>query len=258
MERLSTLLEEYNRVLSAQRFVADELDYGILEGHVPFLEQLARIGNSSVSVFDLHRKEHVYTSPAYHLMLGYDIDAVEDDLFFDRKIHPEDYVALLEHGIEMMRFCFDLSQDKRKDFKLLNEYRMERGGGEYVRVIEQHQALELDRRGNLWLALSLVDISPDGDVGTGVKSHLMNFRTGELFRFPVGRPRKDSSLPKLSAREQEVLGLIREGLISKEIADRLYISVHTVNTHRQRILEKLKVGNSHEAIIYASRLGLLG
>ncbi|MDR1880928.1 MAG: LuxR C-terminal-related transcriptional regulator, partial [Tannerellaceae bacterium] len=43
----------------------------------------------------------------------------------------------------------------------------------------------------------------------------------------------------------------------KEISNQLCISVHTVNTHRQRILEKLDVDNSLEAVKYASALGLL-
>lgn len=61
----------------------------------------------------------------------------------------------------------------------------------------------------------------------------------------------------LSKREQEVLRLVKDGLPSKEIAEKLFISIHTVNTHRQRILEKLNVTNSYEAIQYASGLGLL-
>ena len=257
MEELAAIFDEYNRVLSRQAFVESDLEYGILERHLPFLEELARIGNSSISVFDLYRREHVYRSPTFHLMLGYDVEEIDDDRFFDRKVHPEDYVELLKNGIELMRFCFDLPVDRRKDFKLVHEFRMENNQGRYVRVIEQHQALELDRHGNLWLALSLVDISPDRDTVGGIKSRLVDFKTGEMFHFPVLPSSPDTSPPVLSSREQEVLSLIRDGLISKEIADRLYISVHTVNTHRQRILEKLEAGNSHEAIAYASRLGLL-
>jgi DNA-binding CsgD family transcriptional regulator len=61
----------------------------------------------------------------------------------------------------------------------------------------------------------------------------------------------------LTAREKEILQLISKGLISKEIADKLYISVNTVNTHRQRILEKLQADNAIEAIKYASRTGII-
>ena len=57
--------------------------------------------------------------------------------------------------------------------------------------------------------------------------------------------------------DQEILDLVSEGMISKVIADNLFISVHTVNTHRQKILEKLNVNNSHQAIKLAKNYGLI-
>ena len=61
----------------------------------------------------------------------------------------------------------------------------------------------------------------------------------------------------LSEREKEILRCIRKGLSSKEIAATLYISVNTVNRHRQNILEKLSVGNSIEACRAAELMKLL-
>lgn len=61
----------------------------------------------------------------------------------------------------------------------------------------------------------------------------------------------------LSPREIEILQMVKDGLLSKEIAEQLCISIYTVNTHRQRILRKLDVSNSIEAIKYASAVGLL-
>jgi DNA-binding NarL/FixJ family response regulator len=43
----------------------------------------------------------------------------------------------------------------------------------------------------------------------------------------------------------------------KVISDQFEISIFTVNTHRQRILKKLNANNTTEAILYASRLGLI-
>jgi DNA-binding CsgD family transcriptional regulator len=82
----------------------------------------------------------------------------------------------------------------------------------------------------------------------------MNFKTGEIYEFKKEEP---SSMPHLSDREKEVLKLIAGGMISKQIADKLFISVNTVNTHRQRIIEKLNVSNTAEAIRYASEVGWL-
>ena len=61
----------------------------------------------------------------------------------------------------------------------------------------------------------------------------------------------------LSLREKQVLRLIDSGLKSRDIAEALHISVHTVSRHRQEILGKLQVKNSHEACRTARTLGLL-
>jgi len=58
---------------------------------------------------------------------------------------------------------------------------------------------------------------------------------------------------QLTAREREVVQLVAEGKISKEIADRLNISVHTVETHRTNIMRKLEIHTVGELVRYAIR-----
>lgn len=83
----------------------------------------------------------------------------------------------------------------------------------------------------------------------------MNYEAGSIYILPefIGH----SEFSTLSDREKTVLQLVRDGKLSKEISDCLEISIFTVNTHRQRILKKLNANNTAEAILYASRLGLL-
>jgi len=61
----------------------------------------------------------------------------------------------------------------------------------------------------------------------------------------------------LSSRECEILRLIERGYMSKEIAAELFISVNTVNRHRQNILMKLQATNSVEACRIAKSLKLI-
>jgi DNA-binding NarL/FixJ family response regulator len=51
----------------------------------------------------------------------------------------------------------------------------------------------------------------------------------------------------LTSREEEVLGLLGEGMTNQEIADRLFIEHGTVKNHVHRILKKLNAANRHEA-----------
>ncbi len=55
----------------------------------------------------------------------------------------------------------------------------------------------------------------------------------------------------LTAREKDVLDLICQGLRSREMAERLFISTHTVESHRRNIMLKLNINNSSQLVKYA-------
>lgn len=69
----------------------------------------------------------------------------------------------------------------------------------------------------------------------------------ESFRSPAAEP--GEALARLSPREEEVLGLLAEGALYKEIAAQLDISLDTVRTHIRRIYEKLHVRSRTQAIV---------
>lgn len=61
----------------------------------------------------------------------------------------------------------------------------------------------------------------------------------------------------LSNKENEVLGLIAKGLTTKEIAEKLFVSSRTIETHRANILKKLEVKNTAELIKKAAKMNLI-
>jgi len=80
-----------------------------------------------------------------------------------------------------------------------------------------------------------------------VEDYLKRVETGEE------RERYDG----LTAREKEILTLIAGGLSNQQIAEKLYISIKTVQTHRAHILEKLGLHDRTELVRYAIRKGLI-
>jgi DNA-binding NarL/FixJ family response regulator len=68
---------------------------------------------------------------------------------------------------------------------------------------------------------------------------------------------EDCSATALTQRETDITRLIAEGRTSKEIASRLHISQHTVQTHRKNIMRKLKMNSVSELTLYAVNTGLI-
>ena len=67
----------------------------------------------------------------------------------------------------------------------------------------------------------------------------------------------DADYSTLTPREQEVMRLLAEGLSSKAVAEKLFISPKTVENHRANIMNKLGLHSTIELVRYAAKLGLI-
>lgn len=91
--------------------------------------------------------------------------------------------------------------------------------------------------------------------GKGYLSPEVAHSVVESFREPSIRP--SSPLDALTGREREILQLIAEGFSSKEVAERLAISVRTVESHRSAVMGKLDVHKVAGLVRVAIREGLI-
>ena len=76
-------------------------------------------------------------------------------------------------------------------------------------------------------------------------------------RIPNAREVVDDRYELLTERERQIYQLLAEGNANKEIANRLNLSLHTVETHRWRIMEKLDLHSTAELVLSAVRRGLV-
>lgn len=64
-------------------------------------------------------------------------------------------------------------------------------------------------------------------------------------------------IPVISSREKEVLALISEGLTNQQIAEKLFVSVHTIDSHRKSLLTKFSVNNTAGLIKQAAKYNFI-
>jgi DNA-binding NarL/FixJ family response regulator len=102
--------------------------------------------------------------------------------------------------------------------------------------------------------------------GSEVVSAIRTVYRGEYFLFPFVastlvqdylHQSRNEPYDRLTNREREVLRMVAEGNTSRQIADRLSISLKTVLGHRTKIMKKLTIHNRTELIKYAIRMGLV-
>jgi DNA-binding CsgD family transcriptional regulator len=267
---LQRLFAEYQRTLQAQRFRAEDLDLDRLDYHLPLLERLDAVEDSSVALYDLYQRKYVFLTSSFKFLLGYDRGEAlgQGPEYFYRRMPEDDLEMVLDTVSRTLRFLYLQSPEERRDYNLGFDFRLHRADGRLIRLLQQVVVLELDARGNIWLVLAVNDLLAGGSAEEPPKRSLRNLRNGKSYLSCPGSRRADRAStrpgrppdrarPRSTKREIEVLGLVAVGLASREIADRLFISQATVNNHRQRILSKTGARNSSEAVRYATRLGIL-
>lgn len=136
-----------------------------------------------------------------------------------------------------------------------SDFRLQDTDGEYVRLLEQIIVLQTDASGKPWLVMAICDASSITDTKLPSSGKIIYINTGETIKsFGEVSSLDPSSI--LSNREKEILKLIAYGFLSKEIADKLNISINTVNNHRRNILQKTGCNNTFETIKFVSNNGL--
>lgn len=76
-------------------------------------------------------------------------------------------------------------------------------------------------------------------------------------RCPIGSVCHNCQAVALSEREVEIIKLIAGGHTTKDIAQKIFLSFHTISTHRKNIFKKLSIRNSSELILYALKKGII-
>jgi len=257
---MDVLRKEINGIYSAQNLGCEFLDKNVLAQYNDRIAVTAAIDNACWVITDASADYCYVHTGTFGRLLGLTGDAEmhtgfgssDEDIIYNR-IHPEDLVGKRMLEYDFLKFADKLNDVGMLRYKAVCRIRIRNNRNEYMYVNNSTQVLQRSPNGRIWLILCGYDLSPEQSASPDIFPRIINNETGETTVVSL----TDKRAHILTGREKEVLRLIKKGKLSKEIADVLGISVHTVNRHRQNILEKLSVGNSMEAVTAAMAMRIL-
>lgn len=212
----------------------------------------ARVENVLIVVSDMAEgKSHIIAGGfARNLDIG---EYQQENSIWESKIlslmsaeeQEEKYIAELR----FFHYLRHLPKSKKTDYYLVSKLRFRFADGDIHDVLHRMYYIYDDNREYLRYAICIYGPLTFDFKG---KSFAVNSITG--IKEELAASGNDSVL---SRRERQILTMIDTGMKSAEIAGQLNISIHTVSRHRQEIIGKLQVKNTHEACRIAKSMGLL-
>lgn len=155
-------------------------------------------------------------------------------------IHPDDLERFARYEKAVTEFFTNLPPDKVLKYKVSYDYRLKRGDGSYIWVLMQTVTIQTNEEGAVIRVLGVqtnithlkTDDKPSGLSFLGLDGE------PSYYNVAIGNIAALRSEDLFTAKEKEILRLVVQGKTTKEIAELLYRSVHTINTHRKNIFQK--------------------
>lgn len=181
-----------------------------------------------------------------------------------RSWHPADYDIINKKVFpDNMSFLRALNKEKYADIIFSYNYRALNAQGKYITVLQRFSYVPSTTAGKpsgmVGVAFDITHFKNDlSIVHTIVETVLYNGSLVNNLLFKKMHPILESGELKLmSKRETEILKCMASGLSSKQMAEKLYISINTINNHRKNMLSKTSCNSSAELMNYAGKHGLL-
>jgi DNA-binding CsgD family transcriptional regulator len=239
-------------------FIESYLPSGFLNINAadPIIQQLTRVmeeNDQFITVADLAQIKFLYVSEGIRSMIGVEPSQLNPSHFVE-VTHPDD---LSRFGLlRAQTFVVEKEVLETKTGSALVSFtiRLRNTEGVFFNCLCQAYFFYSQIPHG---AVYLLQVISNVDRFEKKKHGFHHYKGKDLsyFRFPDNELLKIG--PDFSARELEILKLIESGMSSNQIADKLFLSVHTVNTHRRNILQQSGKDNISNLIYELNEQGLL-
>ncbi|NER17360.1 LuxR C-terminal-related transcriptional regulator [Spongiivirga citrea] len=233
-----------------------------LEKHIQNMRALDVLLPHSATFFcitNTHKLSFEYVSKNLPISLGFDSDMLKEKgmNFFWSRIHPDDQQPWLNALKGLMVYTLgEIPVEDRLRMNYTWNYRLKNKNDEYVNIIQNTTPLELDGDHKPIIGLAhytALNANMKLDVCASAKQLNQN---GEYETKYYNNYSQKLIEQDISNRERDIIRLLILKKSSREIAEKLFISPHTVDTHRRNIIKKLKLTSTAELASYFKHNGI--
>ena len=239
-----------------------------IKQHIENQVMIDKLLPDSASFFIVFETSNPDSPPIYHFMgkQQKNVSGYTNEEFIEggfelwlQSIHPDELEIVVDKVYpKFMDSVVKTAPEDRSKYKFQYNYRFKRKDEQYLNLLEQLYILEVDQDGKPALILSNVVIIGRGEklpIRVSAKSITDEGFVETVYSevFPV----VNSEIPDVTDRELDILRNLATGKTSKQIGKELFISPHTVDTHRRNLLKKLNCKSVVELVQLAFKNGLL-
>lgn len=232
---------------------------------------LAEISNSVFShsipwiyLLDYTTGKYSIVSKSMQLLLGYQpSDFINEGLSLTLDKYQKDHLRLFNEEIfpDRLAILKKIPPAEHPDYIFSYNFQFQTKGGRYINLLQRNCFMKSDNEGNPLFSFGVITnvehFKNDNPVIQVVEKvdNTTFLGAGEQLLRKVYYINKENNL--FTRREKEILLYVAEGLTSKEISTKLYLSEHTVISHRRNMMEKCGANNATELITYAIKYQLI-
>nr|WP_321406571.1 LuxR C-terminal-related transcriptional regulator [uncultured Carboxylicivirga sp.] len=253
MSGKNSILNIYDEVFSSNHV----LSKGIIKQHIQKIKELDQVLPHNSSFFILTNttfNNFPFVSLNFQRHLGLDPEKMksEGSRYWLSQVHPDDLPVWVNMLNDLMQFTMtQIKPEKRRYLSYTWNFRVRKSNGKYVNLYEHQSPMELDEDGKPIVGLGHITVIGNGDE-MPIKASVCILNDENEYETIYSRNYSGLALiEEISNRERDIIRLLVLRKSSKEIAQLLHISRHTVDTHRRNILKKLNLKSTGEMVAYA-------
>jgi DNA-binding CsgD family transcriptional regulator len=170
----------------------------------------------------------------------------KQEKFFLKDIEPLSNKLIAQS--DRKRFLDIINQSKSElEFSFQTLLRINHCDKSFVWGFALFQKLNCDSLGEQYLQVEIIKLDENEKIARLYGEFIKKFEKGEHYH----------KIETLTERQREVLSLLGKGLTSKEIAEHLNISFHTVEAHRKKIAQKTQIKKRAALVCLAAEVGII-